>query len=226
MIADAIIPPPEIYKSEIGSHLRCARSIPIIRRTILLLKETTTPLATQKILPRTRFILHVVPISIRTSDSSQMENRTEEGKNRKDKKRKQGKERKQNHTVVILTLTRIIKSVVTGQAPVTLELRNTPGKKHKPKVVHAYITEQLKPPPETYTGKCVEDDHVEGRHCCCTKQRAPAEFRHMISISHFQACSFKQGTKNARVNAVLPVVRTSCHTCIIRIPLAEVTWMH
>ena len=140
MIADAIIPPPEIYKSEIGSHLRCARSIPIIRRTILLLKETTTPLATQKILPRTRFILHVVPISIRTSDSSQMENRTEEGKNRKDKKRKQGKERKQNHTVVILTLTRIIKSVVTGQAPVTLELRNTPGKKHKPKVVHAYIT--------------------------------------------------------------------------------------
>ena len=28
----------------------------------------------------------------------------------------------------ILTLTRIIKSVVTGQAPVTLELRNTPEK--------------------------------------------------------------------------------------------------
>ena len=42
--------------------------------------------------------------------------------------------------VVVLTLTRIIKSVVTGQAPVTLELRNTPGRKHKPKVVHAYIT--------------------------------------------------------------------------------------
>ena len=33
--------------------------------------------------------------------------------------------------VVILTLTRIIKSLVTGQAPVTLELRNTPGEKHK-----------------------------------------------------------------------------------------------
>ena len=32
--------------------------------------------------------------------------------------------------VVILTLTRIIKSVVIGQAPVTLELRNTPGKTH------------------------------------------------------------------------------------------------
>ena len=42
--------------------------------------------------------------------------------------------------VVGLTLTRVIKSVVTGQAPVTLELRNTPGKKHKLKVVHAYIT--------------------------------------------------------------------------------------
>ena len=42
--------------------------------------------------------------------------------------------------VVVLTLPRIIKSVVTGQAPVTLELRNTPGGKHKqPKVVHAYF---------------------------------------------------------------------------------------
>ena len=36
--------------------------------------------------------------------------------------------------VVVLTLTRIIKSVVTGQAPVTLELRNTPGKTlHNPR---------------------------------------------------------------------------------------------
>ena len=43
---------------------------------------------------------------------------------------------------VVYTLTRIIKSVVTGQSPVTLELRNTPGKNtNKPKVVHAwYIT--------------------------------------------------------------------------------------
>ena len=41
--------------------------------------------------------------------------------------------------VVVLTLTRIIESVVTGQAPVNLELRNTPGKNtNKPKVVHAY----------------------------------------------------------------------------------------
>ena len=42
--------------------------------------------------------------------------------------------------IVVLTLTRIIKSVVIGQAPVTQGLRNTPGKKHKPKVVHANIT--------------------------------------------------------------------------------------
>ena len=36
--------------------------------------------------------------------------------------------------VVVLTLIRIIKSVVTGQAPVTLELRNTPGKNtHNPR---------------------------------------------------------------------------------------------
>ena len=39
-----------------------------------------------------------------------------------------------HHVVVVLTLTRIIKSVVTGQAPVTLELRNTPGKNtHNPR---------------------------------------------------------------------------------------------
>ena len=37
--------------------------------------------------------------------------------------------------IVVITLTRIIESVVTGQAPVTLEQRNTPAKKHKPKVV-------------------------------------------------------------------------------------------
>ena len=43
------------------------------------------------------------------------------------------------YMVVVLTLTRIMKSVVTGQAPVTLELRNAPGKEYKqPKVVHAY----------------------------------------------------------------------------------------
>ena len=42
--------------------------------------------------------------------------------------------------VVVLTLTRIIKSMVTGQAPVTLEWSNTPGKKHKPTAEHAYIT--------------------------------------------------------------------------------------
>ena len=43
---------------------------------------------------------------------------------------------------VVLTLTRIIKSAVTRQAPVTAEgWRNTPREKTqtKPKVVHAYI---------------------------------------------------------------------------------------
>ena len=39
-----------------------------------------------------------------------------------------------------MNITRIIRSVVTGQAPVTLEVRNTPGKNtNKPKVVHAYL---------------------------------------------------------------------------------------
>ena len=43
--------------------------------------------------------------------------------------------------VVVLTTSRIIKHVVTGQAPVTLEMRNTPWKEtHQLKVVHAYIS--------------------------------------------------------------------------------------
>ena len=33
--------------------------------------------------------------------------------------------------VVVLTLPHMVKSVVTGQPPVTAELRNTPGKRHK-----------------------------------------------------------------------------------------------
>ena len=45
------------------------------------------------------------------------------------------------YVVVGLTLTRTIKSAVTEQAPVTLELRNTPFGKNtnEPKVVNAYI---------------------------------------------------------------------------------------
>ena len=54
--------------------------------------------------------------------------------------------------VVVLTLTRIIKSVVTGQAPVTLELRNTLGKNtnNPRKYTHTSQLTQFRPPPETY----------------------------------------------------------------------------
>ena len=54
--------------------------------------------------------------------------------------------------VVVLTLTRITKSVVTGQAPVTLELRNTPGKNtHNPRwYTHISQLTQFMPPPETF----------------------------------------------------------------------------
>ena len=56
--------------------------------------------------------------------------------------------------VVVLTLTPIIKSVVTGQAPITLELRNNPEKKHKQNqrwYTHISQLTQFMPPPETYT---------------------------------------------------------------------------
>ena len=56
------------------------------------------------------------------------------------------------YLVVVLTLTRITKSVVTGQAPVTLELRNTPGKNtHNPRwYTHISQLTQFMPPPETF----------------------------------------------------------------------------
>ena len=58
----------------------------------------------------------------------------------------------QTHVVVVLTLTRIIKFVVTGQAPVTLELRNTLWKNtNNPRwYTHISPLTQFMPPPETY----------------------------------------------------------------------------
>ena len=56
--------------------------------------------------------------------------------------------------VVVLTLTRIIKSVVTGQAPVTLELRNKhPREKTQTNqrwYTHISQLTEFMPPPETY----------------------------------------------------------------------------
>ena len=41
---------------------------------------------------------------------------------------------------LVLTLTPLIKSVITGQAPVTLELRNPPGIQiAQTKVIHVYL---------------------------------------------------------------------------------------
>ena len=65
--------------------------------------------------------------------------------------------------VVIRTLTPIIKSVVTGQAPVTLGLRNTPGKNTNTQRWYAHISQltQFMPPPETYKSE------IEGRATMC-----------------------------------------------------------
>ena len=54
--------------------------------------------------------------------------------------------------VAVLTLTRIIKSVVTGKAPVTLELRITLGKNTNNPRWYTHISRlmQFMPPPETY----------------------------------------------------------------------------
>ena len=43
------------------------------------------------------------------------------------------------YVVGVLILTRMMKSVVTGQAPVTLEWQNAHGKKSMPNVVRAHV---------------------------------------------------------------------------------------
>ena len=65
--------------------------------------------------------------------------------------------------VVVLTVTRTIKSVVTGQAPLTMELRNIAGKKHKPMVVHAYITADAYKVSckVSYKISCLRQEHVK-----------------------------------------------------------------
>ena len=54
--------------------------------------------------------------------------------------------------VVVLTLTRMIKYVVTGQAPVTMELRNTLGKNTSNPRCYTRISQliQFMPPPGTH----------------------------------------------------------------------------
>ena len=74
----------------------------------------------------------------------------------------------QKIVVVVLTLTRVMKSVVTGQASVTLELRNTPGKNTQNPRWYTHVSQltQSMPPPETYKneiGSVVYDVPGPGR---------------------------------------------------------------
>ena len=55
--------------------------------------------------------------------------------------------------VVVLTFTRIIKSVVAGQAPVTLELRNTPASEK-----HNYTGCWLKSAPNADAGELIKQN--------------------------------------------------------------------
>ena len=65
--------------------------------------------------------------------------------------------------VVVLTLTRIIKSVVTGQAPVALELGNTPGKNTNQRwYTHISELTHFMPPPESLENV---DSESRGRGC-------------------------------------------------------------
>ena len=83
--------------------------------------------------------------------------------------------------VVVLTLTRIIKSVVTGQAPVTLELRDTPGKNtHNPRwYTHISQLAQFMPPPETYKSEIGSQSTMCQVHAgACVSLLTPGETKY------------------------------------------------
>ena len=97
--------------------------------------------------------------------------------------------------VVVLTLTRIIKS---GQAPVTLELRNTPGKNtHNPRwYTHISQLTQFTPPPETYKSEigsqstmCQVGAYVslltpgETKYSDCHPRKTTTYILHVLSIT-------------------------------------------
>ena len=69
-----------------------------------------------------------------------------------DKKHNVGTFKYRSHPGANLRMITVIKSVVTGQAPVTLELRNTPGKNTNNPGWYTHISQltQFMPPPETY----------------------------------------------------------------------------
>ena len=84
------MPPPETYKSEIGSSLRCARSRPVYTSHYSHLEKPNIPLATQA-RKTTTYILHVVSITTHTHDR----HKSIGGKETKKRKEDKGKERKE-----------------------------------------------------------------------------------------------------------------------------------
>ena len=77
--------------------------------------------------------------------------------------------------VVVLTFTRIIKSVVTGQAPVTLELRNTPGKKHTQtkggtRIVYTVVTAVYKAPHHEQSQRVAQGGGAQRYYYCKWQQ--------------------------------------------------------
>ena len=109
---------------------------------------------------------------------------------------------KRKVVVVVLTLTRIIKSVVTGQAPVTLELRNTPGNNtHNPRwYTHISQLTQFMPPPETYKSEIGSQSTMcqvqagayvslltpgETKYSDCHPRKTTTYILHVCSIYHY-----------------------------------------
>ena len=86
------MPPPETYKSETGSSLRCARSMPAHTSHYSRLEKPTIPLATQKRLLRTWYIT-CSTYHYAYAQQTQV-NWKEETKNKKEIKERKEKKRK------------------------------------------------------------------------------------------------------------------------------------
>ena len=83
-----------------------------------------------------------------------------------------------HQVVVVLTLTRILKSVVTGQAPVTLELRNNPeGKTTNNPRWYTRVSQltQFLPPPEIYKSEIRSQSTMKGSCYCVYSTISPQQ---------------------------------------------------
>ena len=93
--------------------------------------EATAALQPPAAPPRVRTAQFVIPPHESENEDTAQQQLQEQQQQFETKGQDMGADAGKKRAVVVVTLTRIIKSLVTGQAPVTLEMSNTLRKIHK-----------------------------------------------------------------------------------------------